>query len=371
MYCSKCGKQIPDHASFCMGCGTKVSADGKTKINNDFAKRQKEKLTSVSEINLKKSIDILYNMEQEIYFTTCVINSLESKKNDLCKRYKIKEPERKIATEPKNEYIGCIAFIVGLVGFIVGMAIAASSAESNHGLSLDSIVSSFFSVAGGGIIGLIIGLVIVFCLNGIIKGAKTVDEQDSLDEEYETACMEYNQVCEEQEERIECEKREFFSIENIIKQLNKKNAETKRQLTKYYDIVGIDKDYRSLVPIGYMKDYIRLNISTHLEGVDGLNYLIRQEIRWDLLQMTVEEIYNKLDELIEINKYIFSSLSELNNKCDKLVASVDNVAREVSRSNRVLQEIQQVESLNAYYNERAAKELEYRNTMDTIYGRWS
>lgn len=60
MYCSKCGKQNPDEAAFCVGCGTKLNAENVNEVNAPETATVKEKAPvhdeSVGEV-LKKFKD--------------------------------------------------------------------------------------------------------------------------------------------------------------------------------------------------------------------------------------------------------------------------------------------------------------------------
>lgn len=132
-------------------------------------------------------------------------------------------------------------------------------------------------------------------------------------------------------------------------------------LARFYNKVGIDSRYRNLVAIGYMNEFVSLGISNRLEGTDGLNYLIRQELRQDQLQMSLEEISKKLDTIIDNQRMIYSQLQEMNRKSDTIVNGIKKLSDKVAESQQTIIENT---ALTAYYAERTAKKAEFQSFME-------
>lgn len=127
--------------------------------------------------------------------------------------------------------------------------------------------------------------------------------------------------------------------------------------------MGLDNKYRNIVPIGYMEEFIRLGISDHLEGVDGLYYLIRRELRDDQLNYTLNEISNKLNILIDSNHQLYSEINIMNNKCDAIVAQTAKTAQICANNSKQLSQIASNTEVTAYNSQRIAAEAEFTNYM--------
>ena len=224
------------------------------------------------------------------------------------------------------------------------------------------IVGFFVGYIGGLVLGKIVGGIVGLCIVG--------KKEKEADERYERARQRYDKQVEQDKLRVKKELKQVDSLKSIKSSLLDQREKTLNQLNIYYDMVGIDKDYRNLIPIGYMNDYIRLGISNQLHGPNGLNYFIRQELKTDMLQMTMEEISAKLNTLMEINQAVYRELVSINSKCDEMISEISYTAQAYADNNRILHDIKDSQSMNTYYNSKIAKELEYRNQMDEIYGRW-
>lgn len=129
-------------------------------------------------------------------------------------------------------------------------------------------------------------------------------------------------------------------------------------MENFYNEIGIDKDYRYLIPIGYMNEFLRLGIATKLTGVDGLYYLVREELRMDQMQASLDEISDKLDQIIDNQHRLHEQLVSMNEKCEQMIQielynskNLDKVIRNTG--------------VIAYNSERARRELEYQSFLMT------
>lgn len=364
MYCSNCGTKLADNVRFCTKCGVRVDdneINTQSITNTQGASPESYDDRTMSGENLKEAISILYDMEQDVYATSRMIENIDQRISKLGLRYRIDVPVKEKVniqncTEGVHKKWWCIGTIAGMLlgGFI--------------GIGFIDLIGGLFT---GGILGGFVGFVIGLFIAEGISSSKISKAQKEADERYNVVYKNYQLSCQKQELRIEQEMKEIESLQNVKKQLLSKKDTTCKQLKLFYDMVGIDRDYRNLVPIGYMKDYLRLNISTQLHGPTGLNFYIRKELREDMLRMTMEEISDKLSTLLEINKAVFYELVTLTDKCDQIIQVVGQTVHLMAQNNQVLQDLKDTQIMNAYYNARIAAEEEYRNRMDTICGRWS
>lgn len=373
MYCSKCGTQLSDGARFCTKCGADTGGAEGAHPNRDTARDstfEPGDKRAIAGHNLKEAISILYDMEQDIYATYRMIQQIDQRMSKLGIRYRINPPIKKEVN--KQQHTGDIYSKCGAGGMIAGMLLGifiGMSGQSSSGVF--GFVDQIGGAIGGGFVGGIIGVIIGLVIASGISSKKLAEVEEELNEQFDKEYKKYQSDCTRQEYRIKQEMKEIESLGIVKNKLLFKINASRKQLRLYYDMVGIDEDYRNLVPIGYMKDYLRLGIATQLHGPNGLNYFIRQELRADMLQMTMEEISNKLSMLIEINKAAFGELVALNDKCDQIIQAVGQTAHMMAQNNQALQDLKETEEMNAYYNSRIAAEAEYRNRMDAICGRWS
>ncbi len=173
------------------------------------------------------------------------------------------------------------------------------------------------------------------------------------------------------------------ALNYLLMQLTNKLAQSVTLLAKMYDAVGIDDDYRNIVPIAYMDKFVRLGIATKLEGADGLYYLIRKELQFEQMNQKLDVIIDKLDSIIDKQHDLYSELVALNSKCDNMISSsirqtnailAQNKAiyqqnNLISNQNALMEKIQSDTQIAAYNSDRMAREQEYMNYFQR-YDRW-
>lgn len=115
-----------------------------------------------------------------------------------------------------------------------------------------------------------------------------------------------------------------------------------------------------------MNEFLSLHITDKLEGSDGLYYLIRKELKFEVLNVTLKEISNKLDSIIDQESQLYSVLTGINNKCDRLVTNTQNSIALSIRNNELSEQTARNTEIAAYNTERSAKELEYQSMLTLL-----
>ena len=232
-----------------------------------------------------------------------------------------------------------------------------------------------FSALGSGLVFgfwcFVIAIAIGLIIGSIITFAKKSEQQDRAKRKYERAYKNYLEKIDNDTARVNAElaeKRILIAKRNMLKQ---KMSESSRLLYDMYLKSGIDKNYWGIIPIGYMNEFLRLKITDHLGGTDGLYYLVKREIKTDRLQYTVDEINSKLDTIIDNQSRIYSDLLDMKNKGDRLIRETVRKAEIESKNNRTLKKIECNTALDAYYSQQAQAELKYMNDMNIIFRKWS
>lgn len=321
---------------------------------------------------LQRGIQTIYNMEQNIYFMQNVLNDLDGQISRLGKQEHFSEPEKRTVYADFDNYIGksagasvLIAFIISIINIFIKLEKAGGGALSGAKFSAlgSGLVFGFWCFVIAIAIGLIIGSIITF--------AKKSEQQDRAKRKYERAYKNYLEKIDNDTARVNAElaeKRILIAKRNMLKQ---KMSESGRLLYDMYLKSGIDKNYWGIIPIGYMNEFLRLKITDHLGGTDGLYYLVKREIKTDRLQYTVDEINSKLDTIIDNQSRIYSDLLDMKNKGDRLIRETVRKAEIESKNNRTLKKIECNTALDAYYSQQAQAELKYMNDMNIIFRKWS
>lgn len=308
---------------------------------------------------LKKSINILYDMECHNYMMQKTIQELSQEIDSLGISYRYDEPQRYNASLDfrGNGRLGlCLLF-----GTIIGVGVGIAT-DLDPFSFLNASGSSIFAVISCGIVGFFIG--ILFNLIGALLAKWK--QQHLFNRMYNDDMEEYNRRVRENDERV---KNELKVRNTLIEKQNELYTRYERslsELSKYYDIVGIEQEYRNLVPIGCMNDFVRLGICSELTGATGLYYMIRKELQFNQLKLSLDEISQKLDKIMEINKQLHYDLEIMNERCTQLVDATIEQACLVARNNELLEESNRLSRITAYSNERIAKETEYHNFLQSI-----
>lgn len=246
-----------------------------------------------------------------------------------------------------------IAAIIGaVVGVISGFVIGEGFFGKIGQAFVNLIILGLYFGIGGAVLGLIIGIV-----------AKVIGYKDSK-KKYESDCRNYQQTIKNDKLRVERENKQKAYLMKQRDELYYKREKSKRLLDEFYIKMNIDKNYRNLVPIGYMYEFMRLGIATKLEGADGLYYLVLRELKADQLQYTLEEISGKLDIIIDKQRDIYRELVKTNQRCDELVRIAVEHSRKTAKS---LSNVENNTRIAAYNSERTAKEISYQNFMLTYH----
>ena len=239
----------------------------------------------------------------------------------------------------------------GVIGIIAGLI-----AGETLFLKLMGIIGGiiYFGI-GGAVVGLVASIVF-----GVYYKNK---EENRLLTEYQNQQRYYDKQTVADKRRVQTELRQKNCL---IKQRDKLLShlyDAESLLSNFYDTIGIVAEYRNLIPIGYMNMYINMGIANKLEGVDGLNYLIRQELRQDQMQHTLDEISQKLDMILDRQDNIYRELVEIRKNSDIIVQKTMEQVKMAVNNKQLMENIEENTSIAAYRSERIDRELMFQNFM--------
>ncbi len=288
---------------------------------------------------LKKGVDMLYDMEVNHYLMTRAIQSLDREIHSLANRRPILSPQKREYKNRLSDFIvpACFASILFFTFFGV-VSCVTSSGYAN--VLLYAILGVFLGVIGG---------LLLFAVDHII-------DKHRIEKEYRNADDIFMGKLAGDIVRIE---RETEQKRHLLKQraiLKERLDKSKAIAMTMYAKMGIDREYRHMIAIGYMNEFLRLGIANRLGGADGLYYLVRKEIKMDVMQSTMIEISEKLDMLVDQQRELHRDLLQINRKCDNMVDMTVKAARSAGA-------IAENTAVTAYNTERIQRELEFQNFM--------
>lgn len=314
-------------------------------------------------VDLKKGVSILYDLELNNYFMTHTISQIKKKKSGLCKQKNIPQPAKR-----KNEFsiwgaIFTTALILAIIGAIVGLVLAIMYCKEEgffklKNLSFASICMSAVAMVigvvavglGGAVAGVVVGLII-----GIIG---KVVQQNKVKGENEYYELEYSKKMAAEKKRMEEETEKSNFLQKQLDIMQGKLKASKTLLANVYDYVGIDSGFRNLICMGYMDEYLRLGIATKLGGVDGLYFVIKQQLNYDQINASINVIIDKLDTIIDNQTKLYKLIDDMNAKCSVMISSLDKIAY-----NTYSTAYDSV--VNTYVDERQDAEIAYLNYINS------
>lgn len=294
-------------------------------------------------------ISILYEMEQNNYLMTRAVSQIDQKASQLGHSRQFKKPPFPNVETYFLNILTVTAIVCAVVGVILGIIESISFDDGG-------IIYRFFISVLGTLIFAAIGAVIGFFITVVICSIIYIVNHKKAKEEYQWELKFYNNKVEFDQIRVRDELTQKNRLLKEKELLVLRLYESKTRLDNFYNIMSIDREFRSLIAIGYMDKFIKLGISTKLTGADGLYYLIMQELDKELIKLSLLEISAKLDTLIDNQNRLYGEIHHINDKCDQIIKSTLN---QIKR----LDSIEKNTELANYSIERAEKELEFQNFM--------
>lgn len=311
----------------------------------------------MNEIELQQGIEILYDMELNNYYTERGIRRLDYEINNLARSRNIAAPiRREVYIFPYDDSAVAL-WVWAFFGALLGLLYCCK--PSGFFDLFFEIFVHFDEAIRGVIVGAICGVVVGF----ICFFIRCIGEKKKCEQEYEANLRIYNEEVQMDTIRIENEKKQQKILIGQREVLKNRLATARNYLNDFYDRVGIDKNYRYLIPIGYMSEFLQLGIATKLTGIDGLYYLVRKELRMDQMQASLDEILDKLDQIIDNQHMLHGQLVSMNEKCEQMIQT------ELHNS-KSLDKVIRNTGVTAYNSERARRELEYQSFLMTWNRMW-
>ena len=322
-------------------------------------------------VDLKEYLEIVINMENNIYMQENMISKMKERYNRLGQSNIYDEP-----TEPYDSS-----------GEDVRLAITLGC-TSLIAVFLFSWGLQFFKGGASDFLDYLLAIIIVFFsgllfIGMIISAFSILAEAIKKANQYAQDKATYNKLREKYEidyqtdiERVKKENLEKEILASEISLLQKQNGESKKNLSKIYSLNIIFPKYRNLAMLCSIYEYICTGRCTSLAGHAGAYNILEMEIRLDKIITKLDQIAFKLND-IRNNQYIlYSAIQETNQQISQIMKSTDYVMDRLQNfkgeKEELVAKISSIEKnsmLAAYQAERVQKELQYMNRMDYLTGK--
>lgn len=167
----------------------------------------------------------------------------------------------------------------------------------------------------------------------------------------------YNEAVKADEKRVEYELRVKADIQLQIKQVQAELYRTRDALTSAYAVGVIHPDYRKIVAVCSLYDYLDKGICNKLTGRDGAYAFYEEELRFQRILDKLDVIIEKLDEIIANQHQIASLIKEGN-------AAISRIEQQNNRMSATMNSINENSAVTAYNSQCAAKSLSVMESID-------
>ncbi len=303
---------------------------------------------------LTEKLRILVDMENNNYLMNRCIRKLDGEIASLGIPKNIPEPQAKSCVLEDRAF-GAFALGGSLIGAVIGGIIGVFLEEGFFGRIGGAITGVIYAAIPSAVAGLIIGLIY-----DALRKKRLIREN--------TECLardvaEYAKAATRDKKRVETEIRQKSILTAQRKRLQAKLDESKMLLNKFCAATGIDPVYRNIIPLNYMYEFARLGISDSLEGVNGINHLVRNELRADQFKYSLDEISRRLDAVIDHQHAIYDNLCSMNQKCNRLLELENKSAVIAAKNNALLEKTVENTEMMKYIGERIEAETAFSALM--------
>ena len=345
--CSECNNTYPEYAKFCPYCGCDIvnhnsirDTEVPNNIENNSEKQFVAALNKKDIANLKEYLKALLSLEKERQVLGGVRINL---KNEI--------RLNKIRTDKlKNE-----------------LSIIKRQTSNSDNLDFNSFINSKekkeqrrFDI-GGFIFFLVLFLLCLFgvfnvgydflrvllIIGCIVLGIFTIMSIPSKKEFQEIATKEFK----EKERIISENNRKAMDLTDTSKKLTEINnsvsvdvselenqlIKTTETLDKLYSLNIIYPKYRDFKMLMLLLEYLDSGRCYSLEGHEGAYNLLESELRWNELDVKLEEINSRLDIIIKNQNTLYAAIMDTNNSIKQMSRSINNIQQQMSRHNEIME----------------------------------
>lgn len=331
-------------------------------------------------IDLKEYLDIVLNMEKNIYLQNRLMSQMQSRSEQLGQAHTYQEPPAPINA---NTFVaglagGVFSIILSIIGYFIlqrGLQLGDDiNGLGDIGVWLIGIIEVVFggSLLLSGVVGTVVCVVYMF--GSMIEDAKSYWREKSA---YDIAMQNYERNIRADKERVRKEQIEKAVLSSEIQLLQKQNRDSKQNLQTIYSKNIIFPKYRNLVMVCSIYEYICAGRCTTLEGHEGAYNILEMEIRLDRIITQLNLVVDRLDAIRNNQYMLYSAIQETNRQAAQILESTNSVVNRLQdfqgQTDELVARITSVEknsALATYQTQSIQKELRYMNRMNYLSGKY-
>lgn len=210
----------------------------------------------------------------------------------------------------------------------------------------------------------------------VLLGGNALSElSDDLDAEnkYNEEMAMYNQAVAQNRNQVAREYPQKLSLQTELRKILDTYQTTSETLQKLYNYNVLYPKYRNYVMVCSMYEYFASGRCTTLEGHEGAYNILESELRLDRIVSKLDDVIRNMNEIKRNQWTLYDSIQESNNTAQRLVASCDNMANQISNiqaqgseMNSRIANLQLTSALTLYEADCSRRELEYLNRMNEL-----
>lgn len=112
---------------------------------------------------------------------------------------------------------------------------------------------------------------------------------------------------------------------NEIEMCEKKYAETKQALDKYYSLGFLYPKYRGLIPVSTIYEYLESGRCFSLVGHEGAYNLYESELRMNAIIGKLDDIIDRLDDISSSQRLLAQEIRKSNSQLSRISGTLDNI----------------------------------------------
>lgn len=310
--------------------------------------------------DLKEYINILVDMEDNIYLQKRLIKNLEAYSMSLGKPKEIIKPFAPILdiVYGENRFAAMLScLIIGISLCFLGIMLVL----------VPSMLTLLLLPLGGILV--FLGLILLpEQLKRIRRNRQNKLFYEKQMKIYEASIVQYNQILLEDKARIEKEINRKAFINSEIQSAKSRLAESQKQLAVMYSLGVVYPKYRNIVMINSICEYLKSGRCSTLGGPSGAYNLLENEMRLDRIILQLDQVISKLDQIKQNQYMLYSAISQGNQIAHKIAQStkeisekLDSIQTQGEDYTQELHNLQATSRLATYNLERINKELHYMN----------
>lgn len=317
---------------------------------------------------IKEYLGMVLDMEKALYVQSNTIKRLYGKYHRLGNPNYIAPPEKEkveVSLAGCASRMGTISGIVCAILFLIYKIMKQPPyfTYKIFGFIWYYIVALFWTIVAGVLCGLAGAGVLGLLLWIIYK----LYYRSKCNKEYKTALQEYNKYNDTDRLRVTEENKKKQFILKQIRELEKQERETKKNLNKMYSYNIIHKDYQhNMVAISSFYQYFCKGITFSLQfdpntGDDGAYKIYENEMRLGAIIGKLDNVITRLDEISANQGVLYNAINEATSQINSLSDNIDYMSSNLSDS------IDRQTKIQEYNTRETRKELHYMSLMNDIY----